>query len=371
MQRDYYEILGVTRDADADTIKKAYRKMAMKYHPDQNPDDKEAENKFKEAAQAYEVLRDADKRARYDRFGHAGVNGGGGFGGGAGGFHDVGDIFDAFGDIFGDFFGGGSRRGPRQRNRPRRGSDLRYYLEIDLEDVINGTKNEIDFDIEAPCDVCEGSGAKPGSGPEACGTCHGQGQVIRQQGFFQMATPCPTCAGSGEVIKDPCEKCKGQGRVPTHKKLRVNVPPGVDNGTQLRLSGEGEEGFRGGGAGDLYVEIRVRPHKTFRRQGDHLIARQEISYLQALLGSEIEVETLRGPQTLSIPRGTSTGDVLKIEDQGVPSIRSGRPGDLLFEVGVKMPKKLSKKEEKLLREIAEEKGEAVSPEKSGFFGLKS
>lgn len=365
MQSDYYDILGVSRSASPEEIKKAYRKLAMKYHPDKNPGDKGAEDKFKEAARAYEVLSNQEKRQRYDQFGHQGVDGPAGFGGA--GFHDIDDIFSSFGDIFGDLFGGGGRRRSR-RQGPQRGMDLRYYLEVDLEDVIEGTKKEISFEMEKSCDDCSGSGAAKGSQPVTCSACGGAGQVVRQQGFFSLATPCGACQGSGQVIKNPCGTCRGSGRVAAQKKLRVNVPAGVGDGTQLRLSGEGEPGKLGGPSGDLYVEVRVRPHPEFLRKETDLYALKEISYLQALLGAELEVRTLRGHTRLKIPPGTSPGEVLVIEGEGVPSLRTGRKvGNLLYEIKVQFPKKLSKKEEKLLREIAENKKEAVA-DKKGFFG---
>ncbi len=371
MAKDYYEILGVSREANQDAIKKAYRKLALQFHPDKNPGDQAAEDKFKEAAQAYEVLGNQEKRARYDRFGHAGVNGG--FGGaGAGGFHDVSDIFEAFGDVFGDFFGGAAQqgRGRSRGRRARRGADLRYVLEVNLKEVVQGAKKTIKFEVEGNCKACEGSGAKKGTQPETCGTCGGHGQVVRQQGFFSMATTCPTCRGTGQIIKDPCEVCHGQGRVMDPRELAVNVPPGVDNGTQLRLSGEGEEGSLGGPSGDLYVEIRVKEHPRFARQDLHLITPLEISYLQALLGAEIEVEGLLDSHKVKVEPGTSHGDLLRVEGEGVPALRGGRglKGDLIFDLRVKMPKKLKKDEEKALREIARQKGEAVLEAKKGFFG---
>lgn len=365
MQADYYEVLGVDRNADKSTIKKAYRKLAMKYHPDQNPGNKEAEDKFKEAAEAYEVLSNEEKRARYDRFGHAGVSGGSG----GAGFHDVSDIFGAFGDIFGDFFGGGARQGARRSNRPRRGADLRYYLDVDLEEVLSGVEKEIDFECEDECVTCTGTGAKKGIQPETCQTCGGTGQVVRQQGFFQMATPCHECRGQGQVIKDPCEDCSGRGRNLVHRKLNIKVPPGVNSGTQLRLSSEGEGGYQGGGRGDLFVEIRVKEHPHFSRQNQHLIAREKVSYLQALLGAEVEVRTLDGSAQVEVPRGSKTGDILKVAERGIPSLRGGRRGDLLLEIEIEIPKKLTKKEEDLLREIAADKGENVL-ESKGFFGRR-
>ena len=369
MQRDYYDVLGVQRSADGGAIKKAYRQLAMKFHPDKNPGDQEAESKFKEAAEAYEVLSNPDKRARYDRFGHAGMNGQAG----AGGFQDVGDIFDAFGDIFGDFFGGSARGGGRQRSRhqARKGADLRYYLDIELVDVLKGKEIPIEFDCEASCKKCEGSGAKKGSSPTTCATCGGAGQVVRQQGFFQMASPCPTCRGEGQVIKDPCGSCHGSGRERVHRKLSVNVPPGVDAGTQLRLSGEGEGGIKNGPNGDLYVEVRVKKDRRFQRNGQNLYSPLKLSYLQALLGVELTVETIEGSKPLKVPRGVKEGSIVKLETMGLPSLRSSRRGDHVFEVLVEYPKKLAKKEEELLREIAQLKSENVAESsRSGFFSLK-
>jgi molecular chaperone DnaJ len=367
MKRDFYEILGVQRDADADTIKKAYRKLAMQHHPDKNPGNKESEDLFKEAARAYEVLSDKDKRSRYDRFGHQGVDGPGGMGGGPG-FQDVGDIFEAFGDIFGDFFGGGAGRGAGRRNpnTPRRGADLRYILEIELTDVLDGVQKPISFQGEEACKTCEGSGAEPGTHPETCPACGGRGQVVRSQGFFSMATTCGQCRGTGTVIRHPCKKCRGQGRIPIERKLLVSVPAGVDTGTQLRMTGEGEPGTRGAPAGDLYVELRVKDDPRFERDGSNLYGEIGISYLQALLGGEVEVETLRGKKTLPIPRGCQYGQELKLAGEGLPSLRSARVGDLIYLVKVTFPKKLTKEEEKLLRQIAESKGETTAGKSSWF-----
>ena len=370
MKRDYYEILGVSREADADTIKKAYRKLAMQFHPDKNPGDKEAEDKFKECARAYEVLSNAETRARYDRFGHQGVDGPG-----AGGphFQDVGDIFEAFGDIFGDFFGGGAGQGRSRRGRghggPNRGSDLRYVMEIELKDVIEGVQQPIEFDCEDNCEVCSGTGAEKGSTADTCPTCGGRGQIVRAQGFFSMATTCPQCRGQGSIIKNPCKTCKGAGRTSVHRKLLVKVPPGVDNGTQLRLTGEGESGVRGGPPGDLFVELRIAPDRRFDRDGEDIYGQVEINYLQALLGADIEVETLRGKQKLHIPKGAQYGQQIKLSGQGLPSLRGARVGDLIFVLKIVMPKKLSKDEEKLLRQIAELKGQGTSQERPGIFGF--
>lgn len=350
MNRDYYEILGVARDADADTIKKAYRKMAMQFHPDKNPGNKEAEDKFKEAARAYEVLGDPNKRSRYDRFGHQGVDGMGGMGGPH--FQDVGDIFAAFGDIFGDIFGGGGMRGGgRSRGGVRQGADLRYVMEIELKDVLNGVERPITFEAEDTCEVCTGTGAEAGSTVETCTTCGGRGQVVRTQGFFSMATTCPQCRGQGVEIKKPCKKCRGQGRVSVQRKIAVSVPAGVDNGTQLRMTGEGEAGERGGPPGDLYIDLRVKPDPRFERDGANLYSELEINYLQAILGDEVEVETLRGSKTLNIPRGSQYGQQIKLSGEGLPSLRGSRVGDQIFVLKVVIPKKLSKEEERLLRQL--------------------
>ncbi|MDZ4081752.1 MAG: molecular chaperone DnaJ [Bdellovibrionales bacterium] len=368
--RDYYEILGVTRGADLDTIKKAYRKLAMQFHPDKNPGDKSAEDKFKEAAGAYEVLSNADKRAKYDRFGHAAFQGGGG-----GHYQNVDDIFSNFSDIFGDFFGGSFGGDPfsqgRRRSRntgPARGADLRYRTELSLEEVVSGIEKEIQFDTESNCDTCNGTGAKKGTSAATCSTCGGQGQVIARQGFFQVATTCPACQGNGQVIKEKCEPCVGRGRVKVNRKIRVTVPAGVDTGTQLRVSNEGEGGFRGGPAGDLYVEIIVRDHDRFEREGSHLYGSMEVSYLQALLGAEIEFKTLTEKENVRIPAGTQPGAQIRVESQGIPHLRGRGRGDLVLTVQVKIPTKISKDEEKRLREIAQEKGEKVAPPRKGLFG---
>lgn len=367
-RRDYYEILGVAKDADQDTIKKAYRKLAMQFHPDKNPGNKEAEEKFKEAAGAYEVLSDAQKRAQYDRFGHDAFTGRGG--GGGAGFQDMDDIFANFGDIFGDFFGGGGggRQQRRSRNEPRRGSDLRYVTEISLKDVISGLEKEIEFDTDENCKTCNGNGAEKGSTPETCGTCGGSGQVVRSQGFFAMASTCPTCSGQGTVIKNPCKSCKGKGRTSVHKKIRLNIPPGVDTGTRLRVATEGEGGYMGGQPGDLYVEIRVKQHNVFERRGDDLFAEISVPYVQMMLGADIEVPTVTGKATLEIPKASQPGDNVKLSGEGLPSLRGSRRGDIYFHVSVEFPDKLGKEEEKLLREIAKDKGLKVSAASKKLFG---
>ncbi|HEX4923453.1 MAG TPA: molecular chaperone DnaJ [Bdellovibrionales bacterium] len=360
MRADYYEVLGVTKNADQDTIKKAYRKLALQFHPDRNPGNKEAEEKFKQAAEAYDVLSNPDKRARYDQFGHAGL-GGGGF---QGGFNDINDIFASFSDIFGDFFGAGAGR---QSQRSNRGSHLRYFLDVTLKEVVEGTEKVVRFDREHDCDTCEGTGAAAGSKPETCPDCRGRGQIVRAQGFFSVATTCPRCHGEGKIIKDPCKKCRGSGRQRGERELKVKVPPGVETGTQLRLAGEGEGGYQRGPAGDLYVEIRVEEDERFTRHGNDLLGHVEVSYLQALLGAQIPVETLKGEEKLEIPAGTQHGDRIRIGGGGVPSLRGYGRGDLYFQVTVIIPKKLNKDEERLLREIAKAKGEPVK-EVSGFFG---
>lgn len=361
---DLYEILEVSRDADQDTIKKAYRKHAMKYHPDKNPGDKDAEEKFKIAAYAYEILGSQEKRAKYDRFGHAAFAQGGG---GARGFNDVDDIFSSFSDIFGDIFGGRQQRGGRRAGGPARGSDLRYMCEIELKDVISGAARELEFATEESCAECSGSGAEKGSTPETCRTCGGAGQVVASQGFFSVATTCPTCQGQGRIVKNPCKGCSGKGRVKANRKISVTIPAGVDTGTQLRVTGEGEGGYRGGPTGDLYVEIRVRDHENYERHGLDLLSRVKVSYTQALLGTELEIDTFEGKEKITIPSGSNTGERIRLDKRGVPSLRGSGRGSLFFEVEVTLPKKLSKEEERLLRELAKVREEEVLQPKKGLF----
>ncbi|ABO24709.1 molecular chaperone DnaJ [Shewanella loihica] len=366
-KRDYYEVLGVGRDASEREIKKAYKRLAMKFHPDRNPGDKAAEASFKEVKEAYEILTDSDKKAAYDQFGHAGVDpnrGGGGFGGGA-------DFGDVFGDVFGDIFGGGRRGGQRQAAR---GSDLRYNLELSLEEAVRGLTKELRIPTLATCDLCDGSGAKKGSSPTTCGTCHGQGQVQMRQGFFAVQQACPTCHGRGKIIKDPCGKCHGEGRVEKSKTLSVKIPAGVDTGDRIRLSGEGEAGEFGAPPGDLYVQVTVREHAIFVRDGNNLYCEVPISFSTAALGGEIEVPTLDGKVNLKIPSETQTGRMFRLRGKGVKSVRSHAVGDLLCKVVMETPVNLNDKQKELLREFDNTltgSSKKHSPKAEGFFdGVK-
>ncbi|HEX9173498.1 MAG TPA: molecular chaperone DnaJ [Telluria sp.] len=365
-KRDFYEILGVAKNASEDDIKKAYRKLAMKYHPDRNPDSKESEEKFKEVKEAYEMLTNADKREAYDRYGHAGVDpnmGGGGFGGGQGGFGD------AFGDIFGDIFGGG--RGGRSGGGPQvyRGADLRYNLEITLEQAANGYDTTIRVPSWDKCDTCHGSGAKPGTQPVTCTTCAGHGQVRMQQGFFSIQQTCPKCHGSGKVIPEPCAACSGAGRIKRNKTLEVKIPAGIDNGMRIRSTGNGEPGTNGGPPGDLYVEIHIKPHAVFQREGDDLHCEMPISFTKATLGGEIEVPTLSGKVSFTVPEGTQTGKTFRLKSKGIKGVRSGYHGDLFCHVVVETPVKLTEKQKDLLREfdrLTVEGGAKHSPQSKGW-----
>lgn len=346
-KRDFYEILGVAKNASEDEIKKAYRKLAMKYHPDRNPDSKQAEEKFKEAKEAYEMLSDAQKREAYDRFGHAGVDPNMGAGAGAGGFG--GGFSDAFGDIFGDIFGGGSR----SRGGPQvyRGADLRYNLDITLEQAANGFDTTIRVPSWDECETCHGSGAKPGTSPTTCGTCGGHGQVRMQQGFFSIQQTCPKCHGTGKVIQDPCTSCSGVGRIKRNKTLEVKIPAGIDDGMRIRSTGNGEPGMNGGPPGDLYVEIHIKQHSVFQRDGDDLHCEMPISFARAALGGEIEVPTLSGKVSFSVPEGTQTGKTFRLRGKGIKGVRSGFPGDLFCHVVVETPVKLTDKQKDLLRDF--------------------
>ncbi|RMF93920.1 MAG: molecular chaperone DnaJ [Candidatus Schekmanbacteria bacterium] len=359
-EKDYYKILNVGRNASTDEIKKSYRKLAMKYHPDRNPGDKEAEEKFKEAAEAYEVLSDPEKRRIYDTYGYEGLKGSG-----FQGFSGFDDIFSNLGDIFEDFFGFSSSRGRRQG--PRRGADLRYDLEISLREAAKGVTKDIEVAVLATCQSCGGSGAAAGSSPVRCPTCGGRGQTVRSQGFFSISTTCPHCRGEGTIIEKPCQKCSGRGKVNRTKKLSVKIPPGVDTGSKLRLRGEGEGGDRGGPSGDLYVFIFVKEDEFFKRYEDNIYCRIPISFPQAALGAEIEVPTIDDENVkITVPRGTQNGDRTTIRGRGMPILGSKRRGDQIVEFFVKVPKKLSKKEEELIRSLAEIEGTNSNKKKKSF-----
>lgn len=342
-KRDFYEVLGLGKNASDDEIKKAYRKLAMKYHPDRNPDNKAAEEKFKEVKEAYEMLSDPQKREAYDRYGHAGVdpNMGGG-GAGAGGFAD------AFGDIFGDIFGGGRRGGGPQVYR---GADLRYNLEITLEQAANGYETTIQVPSWDECDTCHGSGAKPGTSPVTCTTCGGHGQVRVQQGFFAIQQTCPKCHGTGKIIPEPCTSCSGVGRIKCKKTLEVKVPAGIDDGMRIRSSGNGEPGVNGGPPGDLYVEIHIKQHPVFQREGDDLHCEIPVSFATAALGGDVEVPTLSGKASFTIPEGTQSGKTFRLRGKGVKGVRSGYAGDLFCHVVIETPVRLTERQKDLLREF--------------------
>jgi len=347
--RDYYEVLGVSKDSGEDEIKKAYRKLALKYHPDRNPGDKEAEERFKEAAEAYEVLRDREKRRIYDLYGHDGLRGTGftGFGG----FED---IFSAFGDIFEDFFGFGGRRS--RGARIRRGDDLRYNLKLTLEEAYRGKEEEIVFEKWESCDICSGTGITPGSEPSVCPDCHGNGEIVHSQGFFQIRTTCSTCNGTGQMIVDPCSRCKGKGKIRAERKVLVKIPPGVDTGTQLRMKGEGESGENGGPPGDLFVVIYVEEHEFFDRDGDDLRCQVTVSFVQAALGFEVSIPVLDNNEErrITIQEGTQPGEIIRLKGKGMPSLRRGRGyGDIFVQVMVKIPTRLSQRQRELLTEFSE------------------
>lgn len=365
-KRDYYEVLGVSKDASERDVKKAYKRLAMKLHPDRNQGDKGKEEQFKEVKEAYEILNDDQKRAAYDQYGHAafeqgGHGGGGGFGGGGfGGGQD-------FGDIFGDIFGGG--RGGGRQQRQQRGSDLRYNLDLTLEEAVKGKTLEIKVPTYVACDPCDGSGAKKGTSAKTCATCRGHGQVQMRQGLFAVQQTCPTCNGQGKVISDPCTSCRGQGRVQKNKTLSVKIPPGVDTGDRIRLSGEGEAGEHGAPAGDLYVQANVKAHNIFERDDNDLYCEMPISFTTAALGGEIEVPTLAGKVKLKIPKETQTGKMFRLRGKGVKSVRSHTTGDLMCKVVLETPVSLSGDQADLLRQLETKMGthSKHSPKETGFF----
>lgn len=369
-KRDYYEVLGVGKDASADDLKRAYRSKAMEHHPDRNADNPSAEARFKEANEAYEVLKDAEKKAAYDRFGHAAFEGGMGGGRGRPGGPGQGDFTSAFSDVFDDLFGdfmGGARGGGAGRQRAARGSDLRYNLRISLEDAFRGLQKTINVPTAVGCTSCNGTGAEGGSEPVSCPTCSGMGKVRAQQGFFTVERTCPTCSGLGQIIKNPCPACQGQGRVERERALSVNIPPGVETGTRIRLAGEGEAGMRGGPTGDLYIFLEVAEHALFQRDGVNLFCRVPVSMSSAALGGEIEVPTIDGGRSrVKIPSGSQSGRQMRLRHKGMPALRAGTPGDMFIELAVETPVNLTSRQKDLLREF-EKLSEDNHPEASSFF----
>ena len=358
-KRDYYEVLGVARSASADELKKAYRKLALQFHPDRNSDDPAAEEKFKEASEAYAVLSDDAKRRQYDQFGHQAM------GGGPGGFQDFGNVGDIFNDLFGDLFGAmGGRRGGGGRGQ--RGADLRYTHTLDLEDVLTGEEAALEIPRMLRCEKCSGSGAKPGTQPERCGRCGGTGQAVFQQGLFRISRPCEACRGEGQVVRTPCTDCRGRGRIEGKKSLKVRVPAGVEDGMRLRVAGEGEAGLSGGPSGDLYVVMAVNEHPLFQREGPDLLCEVPVLFTQAALGAEIDVPTLEGRAKLKIPEGTQSGRTFRLRGKGLPSVNAAGRGDLHVRIFVEVPSRLNAKQRALLEQFAAESGTDAAPVTKGF-----
>ncbi|KQW32164.1 molecular chaperone DnaJ [Rhizobium sp. Root274] len=366
---DFYETLGVGRTADEKELKSAFRKLAMKYHPDKNPGDDEAEKKFKELNEAYETLKDPQKRAAYDRFGHAAFEqGGGGFGGGGGGFAGGGGFSDIFEDIFGEMMGGGRGGRARSTGGRERGADLRYNMEISLEEAFTGKTAQIRVPTSITCDLCTGTGAKPGTKPTTCATCQGSGRVRAAQGFFSIERTCPTCHGRGQTIADPCTKCHGHGRVTEERSLSVNIPSGIEDGTRIRLQGEGEAGLRGGPSGDLYIFLSVKPHEFFQRDGADLYCSVPISMTTAALGGTFDVVTLDGTKSrVTVPEGTQAGKQFRLKAKGMPVLRSTQTGDLYIQIQIETPQKLTKRQRELLQEFEQLSSKENNPESTGFF----
>lgn len=361
-KRDYYEVLSVSREASAGEISTSYRKLAVQFHPDKNPGDQEALDRFKEASEAFEVLHDTEKRARYDRYGHAGVSNGAG--GGGAHFSDVEDIFSAFGDIFGDIFGGGGGRG---RRRVRKGRDVRCDVTLTLEEAAAGVCKTVQFQRQEKCETCDGSGAAEGATRETCSYCGGRGQVVQAAGIVRVQTACPACHGEGSSVSSPCKDCRGTGHEKKKVEVEVEIPAGVDDGMQVRITGQGEPSPQDGPPGDCYCFVTVESHNLFERDGQHLICRVPITYSQAALGCELEVPTLNGRADVKIPAGTQTGKVFRLRGQGLEDPRMVGIGDLLVQVNIEVPKKLDEEEEKLLRQLAEMEHKNVAPERKGFF----
>ncbi len=360
MEIDYYEVLGISGTASSDEIKKVYRKLAMKFHPDRNPGDNEAEEKFKQATEAYEVLSDSKKRQIYDTYGFEGLKSRGYQG------PDFEDVFSSFGDIFGDIFGFGRGETQRSKHGPMRGSDLRYDLSITFMEAVHGISQDIEIERPDTCWTCEGTGLRPGYKAETCSACHGRGQVVRAQGFFRMSTTCPECRGEGEIIKDPCADCNGVGLVKSKKKVALKIPAGVDTGAKMRLHGTGEGGRKGGPAGDLYVIIHVAPHEFFLREGDLIYCQYPLNFDQAALGCSLEVPTIHGEKNLKIPKGTQTGQRFTLKNEGVQHLRGNVRGDMIVEVTVVTPKKLTKKQKELLQEFGELERKKVKGKEEGL-----